>query len=176
MNQEPTRDSPSPFTQVHFDFDRLPYLTSPWQKLNLHGVALGLIHLPPNEGYTFTHSHAEQEEVYIVVEGKGLMIVDGELLKLERGDIVRVAPTAKRALKASEDNSLFAICAGGVAAGYPKQPSSRYLIDDGIPHYNDIPPWYQDNPEIAQRNAQLQARMLRAQAKRAKLEADTNSV
>jgi len=167
MNQEPTCDSP--FTKAHFDFDHLPYLTSPWQQLNLRGVALGLIRLPPNEGYTFTHSHAEQEEVYVVIEGKGLMLVDEELLSLERGDIVRVSPAARRALKAAEDNSLFAICAGGVAAGYPKQPNSRYLIDDGSPHYDDTPPWYKGNPEIMKRNAQLKERMLKAQAKRAKL-------
>jgi hypothetical protein len=49
----------------------LPQLTNPWRQLNLQGVALGLIRLPAGDGYTFTHSHAEQEEVYIVVEGKG---------------------------------------------------------------------------------------------------------
>jgi hypothetical protein len=30
------------------------------------------------------------------------MVVDGELLTLEGGDIVRVSPAAKRALKAAE--------------------------------------------------------------------------
>lgn len=81
---------------------------------------------------------------------------------------MRVSPAAKRALKAAEDTALFAICAGGVAAGYPKQPNSRYLIDDGIPHYDDIPPWYHGNPEVMERNAQLKERMLKAQLKRAK--------
>ena len=94
------------------------------------------------------------------------MVVDGELLTLEGGDIVRVSPAAKRALKAAENTALFVICTGGLAAGYPKQPNARYLIDDGIPNYDDVPPWYEGNPEIAETNARLKERMLKAQSKR----------
>ena len=68
------------FTKVHFDFEHLPYLTNPRSQLKTHAVALGLIQLPPGEGYTFTHSHAQQEEVYIVIEGQGTMLIDGELI------------------------------------------------------------------------------------------------
>src|SRR4028119_630138 len=95
-------ESNNKFTKAHFDFNNLPQLTNPWRQLNLQGVALGLIRLPAGDGYTFTHSHAEQEEVYIVVEGKGLMVVDWELLTVECGDFVRVSPAAKRVLKAAE--------------------------------------------------------------------------
>ncbi|MFB2918323.1 cupin domain-containing protein [Aerosakkonema funiforme] len=156
----------NPFTKAHFDFDSLPFLTNPYKQLNLQAVGLGFIHLPPDEGYTFTHSHAEQEEVYIVVQGQGTILVDGELIPIERGDCVRVSPSAKRALKADKENALLVICAGGVAAGYPKNSNSRYLIDDGIPDYDDIPPWYEGNPEVAAKNAQLKERMLKSQAKR----------
>jgi mannose-6-phosphate isomerase-like protein (cupin superfamily) len=159
-------EQPSAFTKAHFNFDQLPYLTSPRHTLQLQSMALGLIHLPANQGYTFTHSHAEQEEVYIVVEGKGVMLVDGQLLDLDRGDMVRVSPSAKRALKASAQTALLVICAGGVAAGYPKQPNSRYLIDDGIPDYDDVPPWYAGDPDVIARNAQLKDRMQRSQANR----------
>lgn len=154
------------FTKASFDFDSLPYLTNPYRKLNLQSVGIGLINLPPNEGYTFTHSHAEQEEVYIVVSGKGVILIDGELIEVQRGDLVRVSPTAKRAIKADQETDLFVICAGGVTQGYPQNSNSRYLIDDGIPDYDDIPPWYQDNPDIIAKNAVLKERMLKAQAKR----------
>ncbi|MDJ0734138.1 MAG: cupin domain-containing protein [Nostocaceae cyanobacterium] len=164
MNQD--KINPPAFTKVHFDFDNLSYLTSPRQQLNLQAVGIGLIQLPPDEGYTFTHSHAEQEEVYIVVAGRGLILVDGELIEIKRGDLIRVSPPAKRALKAAKDTNLFVICAGGVAADYPHNPTARYLIDDGIPDYDDIPPWYEDRPDIAERNAKLKARMLKAKTKR----------
>lgn len=154
------------FTKIHVEFAQLPFLMSPWRQLQLQGVALGLIRLPEDQGYTFTHSHAEQEEVYIVVEGQGVMCIDGELFELSQGDIVRVSPNAKRALKAAINSHLFVICVGGVVSGYPKSANSRYLIDDGIPHYEDIPPWYAENTKVAQHNASLQERMLRAQTRR----------
>ncbi|NJL66822.1 MAG: cupin domain-containing protein [Microcoleus sp. SM1_3_4] len=159
-------ESSSNFTKAHFDFHNLPQLTNPWRQLQLQGVALGLIRLSAGEGYTFTHSHSQQEELYIVVEGKGAIAIDGQLIALESGDIVRVAPPAKRALKADDNTDLFVICTGGLAAGYPKQANARYLIDDGIPDYDDIPPWYRGNPEIVERNARLKERMLKAKAKR----------
>ena len=64
------------YTKAHFDFDELPRLTSPRRKLGLQAVGLGLIRLPAGEGYTFTHAHLEQEEVYLVIEGAGLLFVD----------------------------------------------------------------------------------------------------
>lgn len=145
------------YSKCHFDFATLPWLTSPRKQLDLKGVALGLINLPPDQGYTFTHRHRRQEEVYLVIDGNGVLLVDGELLDLVRGDAVRVAPEARRALKAG-DLGLLVVCAGGVAEGYPKNPNSRYLIDDGIADYDDIPPWYQGDEEVRRRNAMLKKR------------------
>lgn len=153
------------YTRCHFDFATLPWLTSPRRQLELQGVALGLIKLPPDEGYTFTHRHREQEEVYLVIDGGGLLLVDGELLEICRGDAVRVSPVARRALKAGEAG-LLVVCAGGVAEGYPHNPHSRYLIDDGIPDYDDIPPWYAGDPQVVERNRRLKARMEKSAAKK----------
>jgi Cupin domain len=148
---------PVNYSKYHFDFATLPWLTSPRKQLDLQGVAIGLINLPSNQGYTFTHRHRRQEEVYLVIEGNGVLFVDGELLDLTRGDAVRVAPQARRALKAGE-LGLLVCCAGGVAEGYPKNPNSRYLIDDGIADYDDIPPWYQGDEEVRRRNHELKKR------------------
>lgn len=91
----------------------------------------------------------------MVIEGQGTMVIDCELVDIKRGDWVRVSPPVRRALKASADTALFVIGAGSVATGYPKDCNSRYLVDDGIPNDNDVPPWYQGNSEIVYRNAQL---------------------
>jgi mannose-6-phosphate isomerase-like protein (cupin superfamily) len=161
-------ESDRAYTKASFNFDDLPYLINPWRKLELHGVSLGLIKLPANEGYTFTHSHAKQEEVYIVVEGRGEILLNGDVIPIDRGDIIRVSPATKRALKAASNTSLFVICTGGVAEGYPENPNARYLIDDGIPDYDDIPPWYVGNAKIRDRNIKLKERMLRALQKKEK--------
>jgi mannose-6-phosphate isomerase-like protein (cupin superfamily) len=154
------------FTKVHFDFDALPALTTPWRKLGATGVALGLIRLEPGKGYTFTHEHREQEEVYVVLAGTGTLLVDGELLPLERGDAIRVAPAARRALRAAPDATLLVLCAGAVPAGYPRDPEARYLIDDGIPHYDDVPPWCAGDAEVLKKNAELAERMRRSAERR----------
>jgi uncharacterized RmlC-like cupin family protein len=154
------------YDKAHFDWDTLPPLTSPRRQLGLAGVALGLINLPPREGYTFTHTHREQEEVYMVLEGTGRLLVDGEEVRLAAGDMVRVDPASKRALKNDGDTPLRLICAGAVPAGYPKHPESRYLIDDGVPDYDDIPPWYAGNAEVAAKNTELKRRYERSQQRR----------
>ncbi len=152
------------YTKCHYEFDTLPWLTSPRKQLDLQGVALGLIHLPPNEGYTFTHRHREQEEVYIVIKGSGLLLVGGDLLELSIGDMVRVSPETKRALKAHEQG-LFVICSGAVPQGFPHNPNARYLIDDGVPDYDDIPPWYHGNQKVAEKNTLLKERQLKSRKK-----------
>lgn len=158
----------SSFSKAHFDFDQLPFLSNPRKQLDTKALALGLIKLPAGKGYTFTHKHKEQEEVYIVIEGKGQLLIDGELHEVSRGDIVRVAPEARRAVKADDQESLFMICAGAVPAGYPKDENARYLIDDGVPFYDDVPPWYEGDPEVIAKNKTLQERMEKSRAKKAK--------
>lgn len=153
------------FTKTHFDFATLPWLTSPRKKLELEGVALGLIHLPPEEGYTFTHKHRKQEEVYLIIEGSGCISINGTIIELVRGDCVRVSAHASRALKAHAEG-LLAVCCGAVPMGYPQNPESRYMIDDGIPDYDDIPGWYEGREDIAKRNQELKRRMERAAVKR----------
>ncbi|MGB3209129.1 MAG: cupin domain-containing protein [Desulforhopalus sp.] len=153
------------YTRHHYDFDTLPWLTSPRRQLDLQSVALGFINLPPNEGYTFTHTHREQEEVYVVIRGSGQILLDEELLNLVEGDIVRVSPETRRALKANS-HGIFIICSGAVPSGYPRNPNARYLIDDGIADYNDIPPWYQGDPAVAERNSRLQQRQMKTRAKK----------
>lgn len=163
------REETCVYQKAHFDWDQLPPLTSPRRQLGLTGVALGLINLPPGEGYTFTHTHREQEEVYIVLEGQGTMLVGEGFEPLGPGDIVRVDPATRRALHNDGETPLRLICAGAVpATGYPKNENARYLIDDGVPDYDDIPPWYAGDPEVTARNADLKERYLRSMARRAR--------
>ena len=72
------------------------------------------------------------------------MQIENEEFSLNPGDIIRVSPQAKRALKAG-DEKLIALCCGGVTKGYPNKEDSRTLIDDGIPHFDEPPKWYEGN-------------------------------
>jgi quercetin dioxygenase-like cupin family protein len=58
------------------------------------------------------HSHREQEEAYVVVEGSGRIVLDGEVRELSRWDAVRVAPEVVRAFEGGPDG-LTLIAIGG---------------------------------------------------------------
>ena len=120
-------------------------------------VALAFIKLPAGKGYSFTHRHKEQEEVYVTLEGRGTILVEDELIDIEAGDVVRVPPESKRALKAADDIDLFLICAGGATKGYPKG-DTEHLINDGIPDFDDVPPWYEGDEKIIALNDRLRTR------------------
>lgn len=51
------------------------------------------------------HDHAEdgQEEVYLLIDGRAELTVDGDSLTLEPGDAARVAPAATRAVDLEGD-------------------------------------------------------------------------
>ena len=60
------------------------------------------------------HSHREQEEAYVVVEGSGRVLLDGEVRELAPWDVLRVAPEVVRAFEGGPDGLRI------VAIGGPK--------------------------------------------------------
>jgi mannose-6-phosphate isomerase-like protein (cupin superfamily) len=49
------------------------------------------------------HSHREQEEVYVIVNGSGRIKLDDEIVELREWDLVRVAPETVRGIEAGPD-------------------------------------------------------------------------
>jgi len=60
------------------------------------------------------HKHREQEEAYLVVQGSGEVLLDGEIAPLRQWDLVRVSPAVVRAFAAGPDGMEI------VAVGGPK--------------------------------------------------------
>ncbi len=50
----------------------------------------------PGGAMPFHHTHQENEEVYIFIQGKGQMQIDGEIINVQEGSIVRIAPDGLR--------------------------------------------------------------------------------
>jgi mannose-6-phosphate isomerase-like protein (cupin superfamily) len=74
------------------------------------GKALGLEHsslsyqrIPPNYRFPYGHTHKEQEEVFVVVEGSGRMKLDEEIVEVEKLDVVRVSPGTWRGYEAGPE-------------------------------------------------------------------------
>lgn len=78
--------------------------------LALTGSEISINELPAGVGLPFLHSHRRNEEVYIVVKGKGRFQVDGDEIELVEGSVVRVDPPGVRCITADAQNSLRYIC------------------------------------------------------------------
>ncbi|MDP6396616.1 MAG: cupin domain-containing protein [Candidatus Marinimicrobia bacterium] len=147
------------YNKCNLSINALPeWLTWLKEPLELNGVGVTTFNLPAGKGYTFMHSHEEQEEVYIILSGKGIIQLEDEALNLVAGDFVRVSPPVRRAIKADNEASMAGIIVGGVTkVGYSRYKGSSSLIDDGIPDWEDLPPWCEENEKIVEINKKLKA-------------------
>ena len=81
------------FTKKNLDLQNLPnWLTFLKEDLNLKALGLSVVRLPACKGYTFMHQHEEQEEVYMILSGRGIIHIDGEDISLQEGDFINVVP------------------------------------------------------------------------------------
>jgi mannose-6-phosphate isomerase-like protein (cupin superfamily) len=78
---------------------------------------------PPNqEGREHDHQESGMEEVYFVVKGSGLMVVDGEEIDLRPGRFVRVDGGSTR-MPVSGDDGLEFVTFGAPVDGAYEPPS-----------------------------------------------------
>lgn len=79
-------------------------------QLGLTGAEVSVNVLPAGAGVPFVHAHKENEEIYIILEGKGHMVLDGERVELAANDFLRVAPAVKRQMSAAPDTAIHYLC------------------------------------------------------------------
>ena len=58
----------------------------------------------------FVHSHKQNEEIYAILEGTGVAVIDGKSIDLKAGDWLRISPSAKRRFFASDKTAIKYIC------------------------------------------------------------------
>ena len=74
--------------------------------LALEKSGISLFRLPPETRLPFGHRHAEQEEVYLVVEGGARIRVEDEVVELGRYDALRVAPEVTRGMEGGPEGAV----------------------------------------------------------------------
>ncbi len=79
-------------------------------KLFLTGAEVSINHLPAGACVPFVHAHKKNEEIYVILSGKGKAVIDGETIELEMGDWLRISPAAKRQFSAAEDVAISYAC------------------------------------------------------------------
>ncbi|MBR1804111.1 MAG: cupin domain-containing protein [Muribaculaceae bacterium] len=80
------------------------------QALGTTGSELSFQTLVPGQDSGFLHTHKTHEELYFILKGEGVYQVDGEMINVSEGSIVRVSPQGKRALKNTGNTDMVMLC------------------------------------------------------------------
>jgi uncharacterized cupin superfamily protein len=75
----------------------------PGETLGCEQIGLSLQTVKPGKRQAFGHRHNEDEEVYVILAGKGSVRLDDEVVEVGPMDAIRVAPNVARAFEAGPD-------------------------------------------------------------------------
>ncbi|MBE6010461.1 MAG: cupin domain-containing protein [Lachnospiraceae bacterium] len=95
--------------------------------LGLTGAEISVNNLPAGASVPFVHAHKNNEEIYIILSGKGKAVVDGEEIALAKGDFVKIAPAGKRQFFAAEDEGISYAC-----IQVKENSLEGYTMDDAV--------------------------------------------
>jgi mannose-6-phosphate isomerase-like protein (cupin superfamily) len=89
--------------------EHAPDLEAYFGRKHLDSEHLGVSYFRYDPGFRsgIGHSHREQEEVYVVVNGSGRIKLNDDIVELRQWDVVRVAPATVRALEGGPDGLEF---------------------------------------------------------------------
>jgi uncharacterized cupin superfamily protein len=75
----------------------------PREPLAMQQTGATFIRLEPGAEVPFAHRHKQAEELYYVAAGSGTALLDGEEQPLREHDLLRLAPSVARCLRAGDD-------------------------------------------------------------------------
>lgn len=78
--------------------------------LGLTGAEISVNTLPAGVGVPFVHAHKNNEEIYVILDGAGRAVIDGESVELNAGDWLKILPSAKRQFFAGKDAAIKYAC------------------------------------------------------------------
>jgi mannose-6-phosphate isomerase-like protein (cupin superfamily) len=78
--------------------------------LESSGLEISLNVVPPGKAIPFLHRHQNNDEVYVVVGGRGQFLVDGKCIDVQEGSVLRLGPAAARAWRNNFDVPLYFLC------------------------------------------------------------------
>ena len=96
--------------------------------LALTGAEVSINELPAGVSVPFVHVHQNNEEVYVILSGKGFLFIDGEEFAIQEGDAFRIDPKGERCIKADDASSIRFICVQAKA-----NTLEGFTQSDGIP-------------------------------------------
>lgn len=98
------------------------------QELALTGTEVSINNLPAGVSVPFVHAHKQNEEVYVVLAGNGVIYIDGEEIAICEGSLLRLDAKAARCIKAAADSPLSFLCIQSKAGSL-----DGFTETDGVP-------------------------------------------
>ncbi len=95
--------------------------------LQLTGMEVSLNKFPQGTQMPFYHKHQEHEELYLFIKGKGQFQIDGRVVDVRDGTVIRVAPDGVRTWRNNSSQDLYFVVIQAKAGSL-----SRGDISDGI--------------------------------------------
>jgi mannose-6-phosphate isomerase-like protein (cupin superfamily) len=105
--------------------------------LKLTGMEVSMNKLPAGIAVPFSHQHKQNEELYIFVKGQGQMQIDGDIVEVREGTMVRIAPGGTRTWRSNSTEDLHYIVIQA-----RENSLVQATFDDGIP--SEQPPQWPD--------------------------------
>ena len=79
------------------------------ESLGLTSAEISLNKLPAGATVPFLHKHKTNEEIYIFTRGRGQMLLDGKVIEVQEGTIVKLRPDVARTWRNNSDTDLYYI-------------------------------------------------------------------
>jgi quercetin dioxygenase-like cupin family protein len=99
-------------TRATVDRDGADRFQSLRRELGVNGFGMNVLRLQPRQRGRI-HSHREQEEVYLVLEGELTLVIEGEEQVLHADEVARVAPDVRRQLVNAGSERVVLVALGG---------------------------------------------------------------
>jgi len=78
--------------------------------LDTTAMEVSISTLEPGTKTPFLHRHRQNEELYVILSGEGLMELNDERFSIKEGSLVRVAPSVARGMINTGSTQLLFIC------------------------------------------------------------------
>ncbi len=105
------------------------------EPLAMNGMEVSINKLGAGQSMPFNHKHTAHEELYIFLNGSGQFLVDGTVIDVQEGSVIRVAPEGVRTWRNRSQEDLYYIVIQAMAGSM-----QAATIEDGV-MCADKPSW-----------------------------------
>lgn len=95
------------------------------KRLGVRGFGINQLTLQPGQRMRI-HRHAGQEEVYVVIEGRLTVFVEGAARTIAAGELMRIAPETRRQLANTHREPVTLVALGSTGDGHESRDAEAF--------------------------------------------------